>query len=99
MKIIYKHEPLPYIANNHPERIGQYNCHKEGTRKGASRYDCSDSANLGQGRNPEWSFTKYPALEDETFEWFNEYYDFVELPDITEFVRMERSAHSRLACL
>lgn len=25
MKIIYRHPPLPYIHNNHPERVGPYN--------------------------------------------------------------------------
>lgn len=25
MKIIYRDAPLPYIANNHPERVGSYN--------------------------------------------------------------------------
>ena len=26
MKIIYRHPPLPYIPNNHPERIEPYSC-------------------------------------------------------------------------
>jgi hypothetical protein len=96
MKIIYKDEPLPYIANNHPERIGQYNCHKIGTRQGTLRYSYSDSANLGQGRNRERSGTEYSELEDETFDWFDEYCDFAELSDINGFVRLGISAESRL---
>jgi hypothetical protein len=99
MKIIYKHEPLPYIANNHPERIGQYNYHKEGSRKGASRYSYRDLPNVDRNRNPERSGTEYPELEDETFDWFNEYCSFAELPDITGFVRRGRLAQNKLAYL
>jgi len=31
MKIIYREESLPYVANNHPERIGAYKCDQPGT--------------------------------------------------------------------
>ncbi len=86
MKIIYKDEPLPYIANNRPERIGQYNYHESRTREDALGYTYSDSANPDQSRNPERSVTECPVLEDEILDWFSEYDDFAEFPEITKAI-------------
>jgi hypothetical protein len=46
-------------------------------------------------RSPERSGTEYPELEGEILDWFNEYYDLAELPDITEFVRLGRLVEIR----
>ena len=98
MKIIYNQEPLPYIANNRPERIGQYNYHKSlATRKDALRYGYADSANLNQSQNPERSVTKCTALEDSTWEWLLEYEGFLELPEIHRFVRVDQLTRSEFA--
>jgi len=90
MKIIYGDEPLPYIANNRPQRIGQYNDHKLRTREDAPGYSRPDSTNLDRSRDPEWTVTEYPPLEDEALDWFSEYDDFTEFPEITRFFRTGR---------
>ena len=89
MKIIYDQEALPYIANNHPERVGQYNYHKSlETQKDTPRYGYSDSANFDQGPNSEQSGTEYTGLDDETWEWLPEYDNILALPEIHRFVRI-----------
>ncbi len=86
MKIIYDDEPLPYIANNRPERVGQYNDRDLSTLEDAPGYSRSDSENLGRCRDPEWPVTEYPALEDEVIDWFSECDDFAEFPETTGFL-------------
>jgi ribosomal protein S27AE len=89
MKIIYDQEALPYIANNHPERVGQYNYHKSPeTQKDTPRYGYSDSANFHQGHNPEQPATECAMLDNETWEWLPEYDNILALPEIHRFVRI-----------
>jgi len=98
MKIIYNQEALPYIANNHPERHGQYNYHKSlETRKDALRYDYSDSANFDQSYNPERLVTECIVLDDETWEWFLEYNNILALPEIHRFVRIDQLTRGEFA--
>ena len=99
MKIIYDDEPLPYIANNRPERIGQYNYHDLSILEDAPGYSRSDSEDLGRCRDPEWPATEYPALDDEVLGWFSEYDNFVESPGTNGLFRTGRLLRGGLAWL
>jgi hypothetical protein len=98
MKIIYDQEPLPYIVNNHPERIGKYNYHKSlEIRKDPSRCGHSDSTNLDQNDNPERPVNKCIALDGETWEWLLEYDDILVLAEIRRLVRIDQLIRGEFA--
>ncbi|GEM_PF-4826963 len=88
MKIIYVDKPLPYIANNRPERIGQYNDHELIEREDISERSHSYSVNLKQDYNTERSVDECQMLKDESVDCFMEYEQFSDLAGTTRMLQM-----------
>jgi len=80
MKIIYRSAPLPYIANNRPERIGQYNYQKLGVTNDDLENSSLKATNASQNQNGE-----APAGEETTWDWGAEYEFILELSRIHRF--------------
>ena len=77
MKIIYRDQPLPHIANNHPERVGPYNQKNSPEIK---EYGLSngylDSVNLNRKDDSElWDVESITVIDNDIWDWapdFNE---------------------------
>ncbi len=77
MKIIYRDQPLPYIANNHPERVGPYNYKGSPEMKEyGSNNGYLDSVNLNRKDDSElWDVESIAVIDNDICDWaldFNE---------------------------
>jgi hypothetical protein len=96
MKIIYRHQPLPYIANNRPERVGRYDFQKTlEVTDDAPKYSYSDSGNPDSNFSHKQPVTEgVESIEDESWDWYSEYHntilDILTLPGIYRLVRIKQ---------
>ena len=77
MKIIYKHSPLPYIPNNHPDRVGPYDYKSSPEmKKYGSNNGYSDSLNLNRKDDSELcDVESITVIDNDIWDWapdFNE---------------------------
>jgi hypothetical protein len=82
MKIIYRYPPLPYIQNNHPERVGPYNYKSSPEMKECgSNNGYLDSINPNQKYDSELrDVESITVLENDLWDWAP---DLSELPAIS----------------
>ncbi len=80
MKIIYRSAPLPYIANNRPERIGQYNYQRLDAPNDDLGLSSVKATNSHQNRTGE-----AVAVEETTWDWGSEYEFILDLSRIHRF--------------
>lgn len=72
MKIIYRYQPLPYIANNRPERVGAYNFKRAlEVQEDALSDGYLVSVNLDQSDDSErWVEECITIIDGEIWDWF-----------------------------
>ena len=98
MKIIYLDEPLPYIANNRPERLGHYDYRKSASRDNTPQYSRQNNENSNLSRdNKTPPATEARPLEEDLWDWLPEYEGLLELPGIQDFERIEQLIRSEAA--